>query len=186
MRNSDMRAPLTSESTLQIFHPPSTRAIWSATTVSMGIMNAPVQPAITAPHLILPWLSTYQLATCSALHAGFLRGTCCSRKMKAKVYTTARPIPHHRMARWLRSEKRLRCSDMSLPYFDRGRRDGSLCDQACATSRHGRSKGAAPRTRVLRPDMSKLLSDDRPQKQSPTRSLCRSTTFGVRQDRQAL
>ena len=53
-KNSDISAPLTNDRTLQIFHPPSTRAIWTAKTARIGIMNAPAQPAITAPHLILP------------------------------------------------------------------------------------------------------------------------------------
>lgn len=50
----DIIAPLTSERALQILHPPSTRAIWMATTAKIGIMKAPAQPQMTAPHLILP------------------------------------------------------------------------------------------------------------------------------------
>lgn len=54
IRNNDIIAPLTNESVLQIFQPPvSTRAICTATTARIGIMNAPVQLQITAPHLIL-------------------------------------------------------------------------------------------------------------------------------------
>jgi hypothetical protein len=59
-------------------------------------MKAPVQPQITAPHLIRVWLWTYQSATWSAVQAGFFGGTCCSRKMKAKILGDgeADPPPH--------------------------------------------------------------------------------------------
>src|ERR1700740_2577494 len=74
----------------------------------------------------------------------------------------ARPIPHHRMARWLRSENRLLRSDIEFPYFDGSRRVWREDRDASA-----RGKDVPPLTLILRPGMSKMLRDNHPTEQSP-------------------